>query len=50
VLGLHDCYAGFWLSGYAELLKELQARATLITLDEVAARVTLGNSRWFEQD
>jgi glycosyltransferase involved in cell wall biosynthesis len=50
VLGLHDCYAQFWLSDYADLLEEMRRRATFITLDEAAARVTLGNASWFEQD
>ncbi len=49
VIGLHDCYAPYWLDGFAALLEELQSRATLLTLDEVAARVTLGHSRWFQE-
>jgi peptidoglycan/xylan/chitin deacetylase (PgdA/CDA1 family) len=48
VLGLHDCYAPFWLNHYRSLLQLLKSRATLITLNEVAARVTLGYARWFE--
>jgi len=48
VLGLHDCYAPFWLNQYRSLLQQLKSRATLITLNEVAARVTLGYARWFE--
>jgi hypothetical protein len=51
VIGLHDCYAEFWLDRYEELLCKLKAQAQLMTLDEVAARVTLGKSRWFlDQD
>jgi len=51
VIGLHDCYAEFWLDRYEELLRKLKAQAQLMTLDEVAARVTLGKSRWFlDQD
>jgi glycosyltransferase involved in cell wall biosynthesis len=45
VVGLHDCYAHLWLPHYQSFLRELQRRASLITLDEVAARVTLGRSR-----
>jgi len=43
-IGLHDCYAAHWLPHYAELLRELQSTATLHTLDEVAARVTLAHA------
>jgi peptidoglycan/xylan/chitin deacetylase (PgdA/CDA1 family) len=48
VVALHDCYAHLWLPHYEGLLHELQSRATLTTLDDVSARVTLGQSRWFE--
>jgi len=48
VVGLHDCYAPHWLPHYEGFLRRLQERATLLTLDEVAARVTLGHARWFE--
>jgi len=48
VFGLHDCYAPFWLDHYHSLLQQLKARASLMTLNEVAARVTLGHARWFE--
>jgi hypothetical protein len=40
-IGLHDCYAPHWMEQYARFLDELQSRAELVTLDEVAARVTL---------
>lgn len=50
VIGLHDCYAHLWLPQYEAFLRELQKRASLITLDEVAARLTLGRSRWFEME
>jgi peptidoglycan/xylan/chitin deacetylase (PgdA/CDA1 family) len=43
-IGLHDCYAGWWLDGYAELLNSLRGSGTLLTFDEVAARVFLANS------
>jgi peptidoglycan/xylan/chitin deacetylase (PgdA/CDA1 family) len=46
--GLHDCYAPYWLDQYRSLLQQLKSRAKLITLDEVAARITLGHARWFE--
>ena len=49
VIGLHDCYAHFWLDHYEEFLRKIQERASLMTLDEVAARVTLGHARWFEE-
>lgn len=48
VIGLHDCYAPFWLNRYEEFLASVKQRAELITLDEIAARVTLGHARWFE--
>ncbi len=48
VIGLHDCYAPHWLPWYGELLRELQGMAALMTLDEVAARFSLGAARWFE--
>jgi len=48
VFGLHDFYAPLWLEHYRLLLQRLKSRATLITLDEVAARVTLGHALWFE--
>lgn len=50
VIGLHDCYAHLWLDGLEGLLRQLKSRAQLITLDEVAARVTLGHSRWFYEE
>lgn len=47
-IGLHDCYAHLWLDRYEEFLRKVQERAALMTLDEVAARVTLGQAYWFE--
>src|SRR5688572_28815042 len=41
VVSLHDCYAHLWLDRYPELLAELQGHGTFLTLDEVAAHVTL---------
>ncbi len=43
-LGLHDCYAGFWIEHYAEFLSKLQAMGTILTLNEVAAHMVFGNS------
>jgi hypothetical protein len=40
-LSLHDCYAGFWLDGYAGFLQSLKGLGSLKTLDEVAARTFL---------
>jgi peptidoglycan/xylan/chitin deacetylase (PgdA/CDA1 family) len=40
-LSLHDCYAGFWLKGYAELLQSLRGLGAFQTLDEVAAQTFL---------
>jgi len=48
VVGLHDCYAHHWLPHYEGFVSRLRERASLLTLDEVAARVTLGHARWFE--
>jgi hypothetical protein len=36
-VGLHDCYAGWWLKAYPRLLERLAAAAELRTLDEVSA-------------
>lgn len=49
VVDLHDCYAGHWLPHYEAFLGRLLERCSLMTMDEVAARVTLGHSRWFEE-
>jgi hypothetical protein len=43
-IGLHDCYAGYWLAHYAELLSELQEMGTFMTLNQVAARTSFANS------
>ncbi|MBV9156476.1 MAG: hypothetical protein JO097_09455, partial [Acidobacteriaceae bacterium] len=48
VIGLHDCYARFWLNHYEEFLGSVKQKADLVTLNDVAARVTLGHARWFE--
>lgn len=37
VIGLHDCYAPFWLPRYARFLDRVRQLGTLRTLDEVAA-------------
>jgi len=49
VIGLHDCYAQFWLPHYEQFLRELLRDAVPMTLNEVAARFTLGRSFWFEE-
>jgi hypothetical protein len=41
-VGLHDCYAHLWLPRYPELLEKLKSRASLRTLDDVAADVWMG--------
>ena len=43
-VGLHDCYAPFWLPHYRGLLERLRAFGRLATMDEVAAEVTLANA------
>jgi hypothetical protein len=40
-IGLHDCYASHWLTGYPTLLEEIGRLATLRTMDEVAAEMYL---------
>jgi hypothetical protein len=49
VVSLHDCYASYWLPYYEDFLGRLLRRRSLRTLDEVAAGVTLGYARWFEE-
>jgi hypothetical protein len=44
VLSLHDCYGHLWLDRYAGFLEQVQARARLLTVDELAAHVTLAAS------
>jgi peptidoglycan/xylan/chitin deacetylase (PgdA/CDA1 family) len=39
--GLHDCYARHWLPSYRRFLDRLRELGRLVTLDEVAGRVTL---------
>ena len=34
--GLHDCYAGHWLDGYAELLETLAGLGRFVTADELS--------------
>jgi hypothetical protein len=38
---LHDCYAAYWLDGYASLLEEIKTMARPRTMDEVAADLYL---------
>ena len=40
-IGLHDCYARFWLDSYDHLLEQLQGRGRLATFDTVAAELYL---------
>lgn len=39
--GLHDCYGPLWLPRYEEFLRRVSTLGRLVTLDKVAARVTL---------
>ena len=48
MVGLHDCYAHHWLDRYPALLEKLRGAASLATLDQAAADLTLGEARWFE--
>jgi hypothetical protein len=41
-VGLHDCYADWWLERYPQLLERLGTAAELRTLNEVSADVILG--------
>src|SRR5207302_7844881 len=43
-VGLHDCYAPFWLPHYRGLLERLQGLGRLATMNQVAAEVTLANA------
>lgn len=47
-IGLHDCYAEFWLPYYERFLERLQANASLVTMDAVAEALARGSARWFE--
>jgi hypothetical protein len=42
-LSLHDCYAQFWLHGYAKLLSEIQAMGRIRTMNGIAARILFAN-------
>lgn len=44
VIGLHDCYAPFWLPQYARFLDRVRQLGTLRTLDEVAAELLFRNA------
>jgi peptidoglycan/xylan/chitin deacetylase (PgdA/CDA1 family) len=39
-IGLHDCYAGYWLGQYEELLGKLKTLGRFSTMDEVASITT----------
>jgi hypothetical protein len=43
-IGLHDCYAPWWLPNYRRLLDRLRSLGTVKTFDQVAAEVTLANA------
>lgn len=43
-IGLHDCYAHHWLTGYRGLLERLAQLGELKTMDAVAAEVTLSSA------
>jgi peptidoglycan/xylan/chitin deacetylase (PgdA/CDA1 family) len=45
-LSLHDCYAGWWLDRYAELLERLSDLGVMRTFDEVADQTLLASTRW----
>jgi hypothetical protein len=44
-LGLHDCYASYWLDSYAEFLDKLKALGELKTMDEVASSMILASAK-----
>ena len=43
-IGLHDCYANYWLSNYSQLLGKISSLGQLKTFDEVADQVFLSHS------
>lgn len=43
-LGLHDCYANYWLSHYSNFLEKISALGQLRTFDEVAYQVFWANA------
>ena len=45
-LSLHDCYSGWWLDRYADLLGRLSDLGVLRTFDEVADQTLLASTRW----
>lgn len=42
-VGLHDCYADYWMKDYAELLGQLTQRGELLTCDEISSQVFLND-------
>lgn len=40
---LHDCYARFWLPGYAELLSEIHTMGRIRTMNEISAKILFAN-------
>jgi hypothetical protein len=47
-IGLHDCYAEFWLPHYERFLQRMQSSACLVTMDALADGLIRGSARWFE--
>jgi hypothetical protein len=47
-IGLHDCYAEFWLPHYEHFLQRLLSSASLISMDALADGLVRGSARWFE--
>ena len=43
-IGLHDCYADFWLPGYSAFLKKISGLGRFKTLDAVANETLLANA------
>jgi hypothetical protein len=44
IFSLHDCYAHFWLPHYESFLEKISKLGKLITLNELAATITLNSS------
>ena len=44
-LGLHDCYAHYWLSSYRAFLEKIRKLGRVKTFDEVANEIILGSAK-----
>ena len=44
-IGLHDCYAQYWLPHYRTFLNRIRSRGNFKTLNQVANEVFLANAR-----